>query len=161
MMTEDVVQKTILDRVMSRLEGRDFDSQGYGEGAPNTAAQQLKVQQEVARVKAMGAELMGIAGSIESLIELYNRRIDDFLSGHDSLIKLPADQYRSIFTSNVGRLDELIEREIEQRQELNEQQAEFDKFIQNKVQTFLEARKEMENNFILQYQKAWMQKELA
>ena len=58
---------------MSRLEGKDPGALADdAEGANQSSAQQLKSEQEIGRVKAMGAELKGIANSIEALIVLFN-----------------------------------------------------------------------------------------
>ena len=111
-----------MDRVMNRIEGRDPDfQQDDPEGAARPSAQQVKTQAEIGRVRAMGAELKGIASSIDALIDLFNQKIDENLSGHDSVIKLSPNEYRSIFTSNTEKLDRLIEQEIEQRNVLSEQ----------------------------------------
>ena len=61
----------------------------------------------------MGAELKGIANSIEALIALFNQKIDESLTGHDCPMQLPPDQYRSIFKADLQKLDDLIHREIE------------------------------------------------
>ena len=41
------------------------------------------------------------------------------------------------------------------------QQGQFDDFIKTKVESFMAAKKEMEEQFVEQYKKAWMQKELT
>ena len=140
---------------MNRLEGKDAASNS----GPSEA--ETKVKEEINKIHNMGSELMGIARSVETLMDLFNSKVNEYLGSRDCLIKLPADEYRSIFTADVQRLEDLIQGEVEQRKELQGQQAEFDNFIQSKIETFMEAKQEMENEFIKNYEKAWMQKEIA
>ena len=95
---------------MNKLEGKNAD-----DGDDKPSDEQAKMLIEVNKINCMGSELMGIANSIETLIKMFNNKVNENLGG---LIKLPPEHYRSIFTSDVQRLDELIQGEVEQRQVL-------------------------------------------
>ena len=96
----------------------------------------------------MGSELLGIGRSIHALIELFNAKLTQNMRGRDPLIKLDPDQYRSCFTADNTKLQQLINDEINTRKSELQQAAQFDNFIKDKLATFMEAKQEMENNFI-------------
>ena len=87
---------------MNRLEGKDAASNS----GPSEA--ETKVKEEINKIHNMGSELMGIARSVETLMDLFNSKVNEYLGSRDCLIKLPAEDYRSIFTADVQRLEDLI-----------------------------------------------------
>jgi len=64
--------------------------------------------------------------------------------GETPAFKTNHDEFRGCFTSDVPKLEKLIAGEIKYRSSLLGQQAEFDDFIKDKVETFMEAKREME-----------------
>ena len=61
---------------------------------------------------------MGIAKSIETLIGVYNASVDKCLKGSDPLFRSEPDLYRKVFAANTGKLQELLNDEIEIRKEM-------------------------------------------
>ena len=109
----------------------------------------------------MGSELLGIGRSIHALIELFNAKLTQNMRGKDPLIQQDPDEYRSCFTADNTKLQQLINDEINGRKTAIQQQAQFDNFIKDKLATFMEAKQEMENQFIQNYQEAWMKNQMA
>ena len=80
----------------------------------------MKQEREISKIKAMGAELQGIATSIEALMTLFCQKVDQFRSGDDCAMELPAREYQSIFRCDQELLSSLIQQEIElKRKNLN------------------------------------------
>mmetsp|Transcript_19978 Transcript_19978/g.26971 ORF Transcript_19978/g.26971 Transcript_19978/m.26971 type:complete len:102 (+) Transcript_19978:332-637(+) len=99
---------------------------------------------------------MGIGRSIQALTLHFNQTLETYSRGDAPAIKTNHEEFRTCFSVDIPKLEKLIEKEIEYRSELLDQQAEFDDFIKNKVESFMEAKREMEEQFLAQYQTMWM-----
>ena len=64
--------------------------------------------------------------------------------GENPAIKQNHDEYKGCFSADIPKLQKLVDNEITYRSELLGQQAEFDDFIKSKVESFMEAKREME-----------------
>lgn len=111
-MTEDYVQGALFNRVMNRLQGKEFEPE-QKEG--KLSDQQLKLQEDLARIENFKAEMQGIAFSIQALVNLFNAKIDEGLSGVDSIIKQEPEPFREIFKVNFDKFENLMQNEVEMR----------------------------------------------
>ena len=119
MITEDRVQQIILERVMNRLEGNE---EGGGAGEQRSE-QQIRLEQERHRIEIARSELQGLTLAIKSMIDHYYSRVEFYSGGGSPVITKDHNEYRTIFSSDIGKLQTLMDAEIEARQGAVEQQA--------------------------------------
>lgn len=104
LITEDRVEGMILERVMKRLEGRFGEEDTKN---PNEKAEKLRL--EVEKIKNAGNELVGIGRSIEALIQHFNLVLWEYSEGDSPAIKTDHDEFRSCFTTDLPKLEQLVE----------------------------------------------------
>ena len=113
MMSEENVSQVLLERVMNKLSGRGSRTSNPDKGEPRKTEEQKKNDEDIRRLELFGREMTGIGRSIEALIALYNRKLDEELGSEVCLIKQDPMLYRGHFTANTDRIQELIDVEIE------------------------------------------------
>ena len=114
LLTEDFVQDQLLKRVMNRLQGKTAEEDQENE-MHQLSDQQLKLKEDLARIDCFASELRGIVSSIHALINVFNAKIEEGLSGRDSIITQPPELFNEIFSVDFQRFDQLMQNEIEKR----------------------------------------------